>query len=104
MHGELLLSIDGPGENDTTEYLSICSLARRTQKRRCCYKLQSDMIYFCLPPVEIALRPRMPSGRISPPVSGSYLLMRRMVNTVPPDTNKAMAAEGVETPGGVYLE
>lgn len=34
----------------------------------------------------------------------SYLLMRRMVNTVPPDTEKAMAAEQVEMPGGVYLK
>lgn len=30
--------------------------------------------------------------------------MRRMVNTVPPDTKRAMAAERVEKPGGVYLE
>lgn len=33
----------------------------------------------------------------------SHLLMRRTVNRVPPDTERAMAADGVETPGGVYL-
>lgn len=34
----------------------------------------------------------------------SYLLMRRKVNTTPPDAENAMAAEGAKTPGGVYLE
>lgn len=34
----------------------------------------------------------------------SYLLIRRMANRAPPDTEKAMAADRVETPGRVYLE
>lgn len=34
----------------------------------------------------------------------SYLLMRRMVNRAPPDTEKAMAADRVEMPGRVYLK
>lgn len=34
----------------------------------------------------------------------SYLLMRRMVNRVPADTEKAMAADGAAMPSGVYLE
>lgn len=34
----------------------------------------------------------------------SYLQRRRMVNTIPPDTEKAMAAGRLERPGGVYLK
>lgn len=101
IHGELLLSIDGRKENyrmstslhspQLTRYKALVLLQIRIWhdltscliKKVCGYRSQQLCVSIC---------------------RRSYLQMRRTVNTVPPDTDRAMAAEGVETPGGLYLE